>query len=380
MDGLPHNTSASIPDPCVRPDALRTSSFQDVCEPPFGRAAQAGFPQADFSSAIAQAIDFVTALFESEIKQKRLYYHGIEHVQAVARRSLLIFDTVVPFLHDDKASSVGSSSVGSSSAVSLSGPDGEVGWQRQRALLRLSAIAHDMIQLFVPQREPHTPRQRKSGLSELKTFEHLREFMVEHADDNHAPIFTAADIELVRRAIAATVCEIDSADGGIYQPLLYPQSARPPAAAQPAFSQLPPSLSLVPRCLALADIGTLGIDGIAAYQKEGSLLLLEENLDIVDFVSGVSAFDLAAQEVLRQRLLKRARFQVVFAKSRWARLDSELDGLPEDAVLLLKKTVFKHLNADTIATIEQITPTADHTSLNELLMFFQLEACLKEIP
>jgi len=375
---------------------MRTSSFQAVCEDFFNSVAQADVVPADFSQAVAQTIGAVTDTFESEIKQKQLYYHGMDHVRSVARRSLLIFDTVVPFFHGGQSSLAESLAIDSASDVVMS-------WPRQRELLRLSAIAHDMIQLFVPQADPHTPRQRKSGLSELKTFEHLRDFMAGCVDDAHSPLFTAADIALVRRAIAATVCKIDS-DGGIYQPLLYGQSASQPAPfgqapsqpcafqpdvsplaaasedpAQPSFFQLPPFLSLVPRCLALADIGTLGIDGIAAYQKEGSLLLLEENLDIVEFITGVKAFDAAAQEVLRQRLLKRARFQIVFAKSRLLRLDSELVGLPDNVISLLKRTVFKHLTTDAIATIERITPTSETVSLSALLAFFQLEACLEEL-
>lgn len=388
MDGLPHNTSESPPAPCVRPNALRTSSFQAASFQAACEDSSDAVPQVDFAQAVAQSIDFVTQVFTSEIKQKQLYYHGIEHVQSVARRSLLIFDTVVPFFNGDESSTRGV----------------EFSWPRQRELLRLCAIAHDMIQLFLPQEEPHIPRRRESGLSEFKTFERLHAFMAGCVDEAHSPLFTAADIALVRCAIAATVCKIDPADGGIYQPLLYSQSGSQPALsqaalsqpdfsqpalfpqdfalkdlAQPAFSQLSPFLSLVPRCLALADIGTLGIDGVAAYQKEGSLLLLEENLDIVEFVTDGRTLTDSAQEMLRQRLLKRARFQIVFAKSRLARLESELLGLPEDAISALKQTVFKHLTAETIATIETVTPTSDEISLDELLAFFQLESCLKEI-
>lgn len=307
-----------------------------------------------FQEALKIAADVVITTFEAEIKRKQLYYHGLAHVRAVAQRSCLIFDTVVPFLAQADDAPVNTRALA-------------VDWDRQRGLLYLSAIAHDMIQLFVAPTSPHTPRRRESGHSEQVTFKQLQRLMAQlnlsakhDGGERSTELFTAADIALVREAITATVCQIDPADGGIYQPSLY----------------APSGLSLPARCLALADIGTLGMEGITAYQKEGSLLLLEENLDVVAFVRGTRTFDGPSQESLRQRLLKRARFQIVFAKSRLNRLDEELQGLPEEAIARLKQKIFKYLTPETVTTLVEMTPTAEETSLTTLLDFFQLSACL----
>lgn len=326
-----------------------------------------------FQAALKRALDFVTSTFEQEIKRKQLYYHGMDHVQGVARRAFMIFDALVPFLEAD-----------SSLLAMAKGPEARSlasDWSRQRDLLYLSAIAHDMLQLFLPQDDPHRTRQRESGRSEAATFEQLHQWMdqLNHAflrsdcaDPTGLP-FRQSDIDLIREAIAATVCQLDPTEGAIYQPQLYPSKN----SSTRSLSALP-NISLVARCLALADIGTLGIDGIAAYQKEGSLLLLEENLDVAEFVTGTVDLSSDEQEGLRLRLLKRARFQVAFAKSRLARLDLELRGLPAPAIRELKQVVFTHLTPATVACIESTTPTNQHTSISTLLAFFQVERYLHE--
>ena len=314
-----------------------------------------------FADALDQTIAFVSKTFSREIEQQRLYYHGWGHVHGVARRARLIFDTVVSC---DDISSDNNIEQSSASAVS---PDLE----RQRDLLQLCAIAHDMLQIFSPQLSPHTSRQRQSGRSEKATVDALVDFIEQLnqsvvSSASTASVsnvrFSTADIAIIREAIEATVCQYDPTDGSIYQPLLYPQH------------QDKASISLVARCLALADIGTLGIEGIDAYTHEASLLLLEENLDIVDFLGSESSFDNMFKENLRFRLLQRAQFEVSFAKGRLARLDAELQGLSTRAIATLKRDVFKHLTPATIRRLETITPTAEGTTLSELLDYFQLRS------
>ncbi|MGB7086547.1 MAG: hypothetical protein WBD47_13410 [Phormidesmis sp.] len=363
-----------------------------------------------FQKALHKAVSLVVHTFKGEIERQQLYYHNLSHVQAVARRATFIFDTTVPFFkqpedepHSDRALS--------SRIQPLTTEPLETDWSRQRELLYLSAIAHDMVQLFLPERTPHTSRQRESGRSESITFDRLLSFIEQInnqatgkplSEASMAAPFTTADVEMIREAIDATVCEIDPVDGGIYQPLLYqPLLCQSPLystrelslqwlqqskqragqynqqlVGQPLKRPAQSSLSLVARCLALADIGTLGIDGIDAYRREGSLLLLEENLDMVSYLCGQVKFSKELQEGLRQRLLKRARFQVAFARSRLDRLDRELQGFPEGAIALLKRRVFRHLTPQTIEVLAEITPTAEETSLSTLLAFFHLSEYL----
>ena len=296
-----------------------------------------------FTDAVQVVVKLTLETFQQEINRKQLYYHGIDHVEGVSRRAQLIFDTVIPF-YGQKA-------------------DAYIDWDRQRQLLHLSAIAHDMLQIFRPQIAPHTSRQRRSGESEKATIQKLLSFIkdINPSKEDVSAYFQPNDIRILEEAIEATVCLYDANESLIYQPWLYAEHRN----GQP--------ISLVARALALADIGTLGIDGIEAYQKEGALLLLEENLDIIPFLKDESEFDQTFRENVRQRLLKRARFEIEFAKGRLNRLDEELAGLPEEAIFQLKQSVFKHLTAETIRTLKTITPTDGKTSLLDLLNYFQIK-------
>ncbi|MGD1867009.1 MAG: hypothetical protein ACFB0D_20850 [Phormidesmis sp.] len=351
MDGYLQNE----PDPPPGSDFLAAHKIANKTGPKTANAST-------FSMALEKVEAFVVETFSQEIEQQQLYYHDWNHVNDVARRARLIFDTVVSCCHEVDQPPKQSAAIA---------------WDRQRELLQLSAIAHDMLQIFSPQLSPHTPRQRQSGHSEKATIDKLTDFIeqlnqasVEASGSSPSQglspnaLFSSADVAIIREAIEATVCQYDPVEGSIYQPLLYSQHREQK------------SLSLVAHCLALADIGTLGIDGLTAYTKEGGLLLMEENLDILAFLNNKDKFDDTFKENLRQRLLKRARFEVSFAKGRLARLDAELQGLPKSAITLLKRDVFKHLTPDTIHTIETITPTAEDTSLAELLDYFQLEDAL----
>jgi hypothetical protein len=175
--------------------------------------------------------------------------------------------------------------------------------------------------------------------------------------------FTTSDVYLIREAIEGTICSYDPTDLAIYQPILYNTNRTP---------------SVLTRILVLADIGSLGMDGIATYNREGSLLFLEENPDIIPFLSYQAIGKLRISnpnlyENLRQRLLRRAQFQVNFARSRLVRTPWEIEGLPADAISILIRDIFTYLTRETIQEIEQTTPVKEETTLEELLTFFQLE-------
>ncbi|MGK7894128.1 MAG: hypothetical protein AB4372_11010 [Xenococcus sp. (in: cyanobacteria)] len=133
-------------------------------------------------------------------------------------------------------------------------------------------------------------------------------------------------------------------------------------------------ISLPARIIALADLGSLGIEGIEAYCQEGSLIFLEENPDVVPFILNEEYQNRPKlSESLRQRLLQRARFQIDFARGRKARFMREVEGLPVGAISILRNKVFKYLNKDTIEKIESITPTTKDTTLEKLVEFFDLK-------
>ena len=297
------------------------------------------------AQSVAQIKIFALQEFDREIADKQLYYHTRDHVSNVVRRTNQIFQIVSP---DWKVAS-----------DELS---------QMELLLDLCAVAHDMVQIFVPQIEAHTSRQRMPGTSEMATIERLLEYinglnqqLEKYAPDSPARL-TDEDITIIRDAIAATICAYDPTEQAIYQPDLYDQNK---------------SLSPVARILALADIGALGIDGVKVYNQEGSLLVLEENLDLIPLVLNGTIYtldsDMELYHNIHKRLLKRCRFQVNFAKSRLARFEREVADFSPNAISKLRSQVFKYLNTSTIEEIEAITPTDENASLEEILQFFEFE-------
>jgi hypothetical protein len=305
-----------------------------------------------FAEVVARVKNFALGEFDREVVQNQLYYHTREHLNHVQRRANAIFQVIGLYWQASLGKEVT--------------PEYII---RINLLLELCAVAHDMIQVFVPQTQPHTSRRRESGVSENLTFEKLLNYIIgvnqhlkEHCIDD-SMLFTDADISIIQDAIQATICIYDLSDQSIYQPALYEQTK---------------DLSVVACIIALADIGSLGMDGIAAYNQEGSLLFLEENPDVIPIIlhkitatSSVNNPEL--DENIRQRLLKRARFQVSFAKSRLMRYPQEIANLPKEAIPILTCEIFQYLNSQTIQEIELTTPTDEDTSLEELINFFKLE-------
>ncbi|MBX9258133.1 hypothetical protein H1Q63_30135 [Desmonostoc muscorum CCALA 125] len=303
----------------------------------------------NFTESVARVNKFVLAEFEREIIEKQLYYHTKDHLMAVQQRAQLMFQVIRPYLSADVETI-----------------------KRMELLLDLCAIAHDLVQIFIPH-QPHTSRRREAGVSENATIEILLNYIqvlnqqISAFYPQSTALFTDTDLVIIQEAIAATICDYDATEQAIYQPSLYNQN-------QP--------ISPVACIIALADIGSLGIEGIPSYNQEGSLLFLEENPDIIPIIKNQNVRTLATDnpelyENIRQRLLRRAKFQVNFAKSRLNRLSRELASLPADAIPTLTQAVFQYLNLETIQEIEATTPTNEQTSLEVLIKFFEFERLIK---
>lgn len=305
----------------------------------------------NFEQAVSIIKEFAFAEVRKEAQKKQLYFHNYAHAEAVRRRAEIIFNAIEPFWHKICHESASCDS------------------HRAKCLIDICAASHDMVQEFLPLKSPQTARVRETGVSENATISKLidyiknlnQKFIAQNPE--LPPLFTQADLEIIRKSISATICLFDTNDNSIYQPDLYNSEQQ---------------IVLNARIIALADIGGLGIDGIPAYFQEGSLILLEENPDIIPLIKDFLANEQNSSnseeyENLRQRLLKRAKFQITFAKGRYARLNKELEGLPEEVVCVLKEKVFKYLNEETIQKIESLTPTADNTSLKKLIEFFDLD-------
>ncbi|MBD0266066.1 MAG: hypothetical protein ICV78_26110 [Tolypothrix sp. Co-bin9] len=311
-----------------------------------------------FAIAIAKLKNFALQEFDREIARSQLYYHTREHISGVQRRANIIFQAILPYWE-----------------ISIKDNAAPDYIARMQLLLDICATAHDMVQIFVDENQPHKSRRREPGVSEAATIEKLFEYINTlnqqqcEQDVNSTAQFTDADLVIIRDAIAATICIYEPSEQAIYQPALY-DSSKP--------------LSPIAIIIALADIGALGMEGVAAYEREGSLLFLEENPDVIPILLNQAIKTLGADnpelyENIRQRLLRRARFQVSFASSRLNRYVREIEGLPAEASLVLTREVFQYLNAKTIQEVELRTPTAEDTPLEALITFFNLEDCIRSL-
>lgn len=300
-----------------------------------------------FAETVQLVEQFAIAEIIKETTQKKLYYHTVDHAYAVERRALMIFQALEFDLENfQELKNV----------------------ERIKSLIQLSAITHDLVQEYVPPDELYTPRRRPLGLSEKTTINKLFAYIKNlnqkliNQKLNSSVYFTKQDLKIISQAIRATICNYDSKQDSIYQPLLY---------------QSRPKISVVARIIGLADLGTLGMEGIEAYRRESVLIFLEENPDLVPFLLSnllESPPQLIAQskrEEIRKRLLKAARFVVNFAKGRQARFSQEIQDFTAASQLNLKEQVFQYLNLKTIQAIEKQTPTADNVTLAELLNYFQ---------
>lgn len=306
-----------------------------------------------FAETVQLVEDYVRAEIAQETKDKQLYYHTLAHALAVKRRANLIFQGIKPVLQ------------ASQSLEDL---------QRLESLIDLCAMAHDMVQQFVATTEPYKPRQRIPGVSETATANKLIQYLRDVNQNlaiyelEQTILFRDGDLKIIEDAIAATICARDPLAGkvsysfspySIYQPYLYKSQTK---------------ISLVGNVIALADLGTLGMEGIQPYLQEGILVFLEDNLDLADLIFNCSYNDSRDlnSNIIKARLLNMARFMVSLAQERRARFELEIASFPPSARQILREQIFVYLNAENIKKIETIVPTKESTSLPDLIDFFCL--------
>ena len=269
---------------------------------------------------------YVIQEIELETRKKQLYYHTVSHALAVKRRANIIFNTIHSQLEPKL------------NPVSL---------QRTQGLINIAAISHDMVQIFVDKIDNTSTRKRERGVSEkatiIKLTNYIHNLNQQLIQANYSPAIGIRDreIKILEEAIEATICHSGLFEYSLYQSALYNKQ----------------DLSLVAKILALADLGTLGMDGIEAYIQEGILIFLEDNLDIANFLNNHD-LDRKLPENLKDRILKTTGFMVNFAKERNARFEREINTFNPKVKKIFREKLFKNL-----------IPTAKNTSLERLLLF-----------
>ncbi len=299
--------------------------------------------------------NFALAEIEQETKQKKLYYHTTTHAYAVKRRSNHIFQAIKPVLLNQ---------------IELQKLN------RIEHLINICAVAHDMVQEFGFSLDNKISRQRPLGLSETETVNKLSNYIrkvnqdLSEVDSQQNSIFTEADISNIKEAIEATICNYNYLNNFIYQPYLYSSEKQ---------------LSITAQIIALADLGTLGMEGVDLYLQEGILLFLEENPGIAELFLAQNKDKYNQSSILAQLknselypdlkeiLLKATRSMVKFAQGRKANFEQEIAGFDEEVKDILRDRVFIYLTDENIYKIESLVPTEDNTKLTELLEFFNFD-------
>ncbi len=311
-----------------------------------------------FTETVQLVESYALEQIQQETEQKQLYYHTVTHAIAVKRRANIIFQAIKPSLETN------------SNSLEL---------DRLANLIDLCATAHDLVQEIIPATKANTARKRPVRVSELATIAKLTEYIknlnikLSKQNIRDSAKFNDLDIQIITEAIAATICELDPlaanpnsglSPNSIYQPYLYNSETK---------------LSLVANIIALADLGTLGMEGIEPYLHEGILIFLEENLDLVKLISTNNYIERQSdlehhqhKDTTKRRLLNMTRFMVNLAKDRQVRFKQEITAFSEEAQHILQHQVFKYLNVNTINKIEELTPTDENNSLIELLAFFHM--------
>lgn len=304
-----------------------------------------------FAEIVKLAEDFVKQEIIRETAKKQLYYHTIDHAIAVKRRADVIFQAIKFTLCDRYSSSE---------------------LDRLGNLIALCAISHDMVQTFVLSNKTEKPRKRIPGRSEVATANKLIEYLKNINQKllvnktESSILFQDEDLAIIEDAILATICDRDPQAGkvtysfssnSIYQPYLYNSQ---------------PKISIVGQIIALADLGTLGMDGVKPFIREGILVFLEDNLDLKELVLNCNYSNLETKETSKMRLLNMTRFIVNLAQERKARFELEIAGFCPQARQVLEEKVFVYFKQENIQKIKAIVPTDQDATFEELSHFFCL--------
>lgn len=154
-------------------------------------------------------------------------------------------------------------------------------------------------------------------------------------------IFDEEDMETVREAIQATIPGFDMGKRTVIQPNLLESID----AATVQERLMTSASELVTRALALADLGTAGMEEPDSFVHDGDAIFREENIDVLEALQHLQSLSDVQKETFMKRMLDWTTNQIAFAQGREASLDKELEGLPEDMERSVRK-LFTHFDAN----------------------------------
>lgn len=250
-------------------------------------------------TGIGQAIGKIRERYEeNENPADNLAYHNSIHTFNVIQR----VDTILKAIHTADPNLVS---------------------KRDIQLGKLAAAYHDTVQKW----EPTSPdplshivkRKRFAGENEEASYQVAAAFMND-VNQDMTNMFSDDDRRVVHEAILATVPGFNGKT--VIQPNLHEDS------------------SVISRVLAIADINTVGIDGISALVHEGDALFREENIDILDAIRGNHQFSPLELEAIKNRILPFSKFQMGFAEGRKEQFETEIAGIPSENAKKAVRSLF----------------------------------------
>lgn len=277
------------------------------------------------NEGVDRALSMIKERYEDSAEERdNLPFHNSQHTEGVIRRT----EAVLSAIREADPSLVS---------------------ERDIALGRLAGAYHDTVQKWEENRVADGQftkviRRRFAGNNEKSSADESVAFMDKAWNDGDE-IFSKADKAVMREAIGVTEPGWDSVNKTVVQP------------------QLSEDSSLIARAVALADLGTAGIDGSQAFTNEGKTLFKEDNLDILDAIRN-GKFSDEQKVYFKQRMLEWLNTQVGFARGRKARLAIEVHAIPEHARYAVARLFGKF--DDSIRAAEEVAQRAEAMSFGDL--------------
>ncbi len=292
-------------------------------------------PPITFEEAVRMVKDEALRLITERFQNKEhLDYHNVGHTNNVIRRTSKILEAIAeaePGVLDE----------------------------RRRRLGELVAAWHDTVQDYTTEivtagtlvgemRKRFTAENEKASADEAAAF--MTD--VRRKSGNQA-LFSEEDIESVRQGIHVTIPDFHPEHKTVF------------------YSNLTEESGLVARAVALADLGTAGMDGPDAFIREGAEVFREDNIDVTKAFRHPETLSAAHKEFFRNRMIEWSRGQERFAAGRKALLDGELKGLSEPAQEAVRKLFDKF--DDSIAAAKERTELRKEMPFDELARDFGYE-------
>ncbi|MSU74175.1 hypothetical protein EXS57_00145 [Candidatus Kaiserbacteria bacterium] len=248
----------------------------EALDPVFEKAIEAG---------IEDALARLKARFENaQNPLDNLEYHNTFHTEDVMRRTRLILRAIT---------------------------------KNDERLIRLGefiAANHDTVQNYdVVEENGKKMRKRRIEKNEQESAEQALTYL----DTIDGQILTPKERDIVEKAILATipgfVVNKEERYATVVQPNLNEQS------------------DILVRAVALADLGTAGMDGSEFFVLEGAANFREDGLDIAEALQNPATITEEKKQAYIQRMLMWSDFQPGFARGREKLLMKELTGLPDES-------------------------------------------------